>query len=356
MIRRGARSDLVKPMLRIRPIVLLLPLMAPLPAIAQQCSCSTSTTTCPGNVANPCNCSCPTDPGCFNTSGVCKTGGAAGQCELQSKCGSGGRFCTTSSCVGGQCVDAPNACPTPVNQANPCDACAWDGGVATCDENNERWNYVSRTGSACDDNDPCTIGDQCITDGGCTGARYTCTATECQLSSACGGDGGCVTVNKSNGVTCGDACTVGGSCQTGVCANVQPRCPDPDECHAGICKPDGGCDVFSRDSTPCDAGTCRNGTCTSGSVDAGGAQDAGDGDAGATPDAGDGGGEAADPPSFIGWSCGCASAPAGIAAALWIAGAAGAARRMRPGTRRGGPQSANRSSRAESARGPSVDR
>ena len=95
--------------------------------------------------------------------------------------------CTTDGCVSGNCTHAP------------------------------------ASSGACDDGDPCTVGDACSS-GTCVGWVLDCShlngpcsygVCDPQLSE-------CATVNLSSGTSCNDgsACTTGDSCNAGVCSGV----------------------------------------------------------------------------------------------------------------------------------------
>jgi MYXO-CTERM domain-containing protein len=141
--------------------------------------------------------------------------------------------CNTGQCTGGQCIALPKA-------------------------------------GACNDNNPCTTGDQCA-NGQCQGTPMDCSylTTDCKVGSCSGGQ--CIAQNLS--VACDDAnpCTIGDSCANGVCASGPEKdCSQlSDSCNTGLCAggqcvaqpKNGACD----DANPCTIGdVCANGTCQSG--------------------------------------------------------------------------------------------
>ena len=133
-------------------------------------------------------------------------------------------------------------------------------------------------GDACNDGNPCTTRDVCIA-GACTGsAALVCPAPDqCHDGGTCNpGTGLCSAVLKANGTPCSDsnACTVGDTCQAGICAAGPFQTCPADACHvAGICDPSlGRCNNAPRpDGTSCDDGdactrtdSCQAGTCAGG--------------------------------------------------------------------------------------------
>ncbi|MBI5529649.1 MAG: hypothetical protein HY897_25255, partial [Deltaproteobacteria bacterium] len=149
------------------------------------------------------------------TDDVCRNG----QCVHQSvpnntPCGDGSLCTTVDKCQAGVCVgSAPVQC-----QAQ--DSCH-EAGV--CDpQTGECSNPVKVEGSACDDGSVCTKDDRCDSQGVCVGTAYVCgPPNECQVSSQCDGLGGCIVVNKTNGLSCGsdgNSCT-DDVCQAGQCAH-----------------------------------------------------------------------------------------------------------------------------------------
>lgn len=91
----------------------------------------------------------------------------------------------------------------------------------------------------CEDGDPCTL-DVCIADVGCSHAELLCPPD-------CAG--------LTDGARCADGtvCTVGDSCNAGVCSpGPPPPCPDRDACTSASCDPVLGC-VYTEEfvSGPC---------------------------------------------------------------------------------------------------------
>ncbi|HET8936769.1 MAG TPA: calcium-binding EGF-like domain-containing protein [Polyangiales bacterium] len=190
-------------------------------------------------------------------------------CTIDSKCKQG-------ECTGGQKLDC--------NDANPCtrDSCEEPVGCRNLN-----------TKDACDDHDPCTLGDACNT-GECAGAAKSCQASDgsCAVGSCNPESGECVAIARADGTACDDAnsCTLGEACAAGSCSaphttcgphatacssaqpqnqcsceagfvdNMRGRCvPETDECATqSACSPDADCE--DRSSEPGDfVCTCKKG-------------------------------------------------------------------------------------------------
>jgi hypothetical protein len=125
----------------------------------------------------------------------------------------------------------------------------------------------------CDDGNLCTTGDTCAA-GTCKGAPVSCShLDEVCVDGTCDPQTGqCKAVNKPNGTFCPDDlyCTVGTTCQDGVCSGGKPRSCE-DDCNTGTCneqtdecdltnKPDGTACNDNKECTTDDA--CQAGKCT----------------------------------------------------------------------------------------------
>merc|ERR1719156_448074 len=141
--------------------------------------------------------------------------------------------------------------------------------------------------SGCDDEDPQTVGDKCMS-GTCSGvnlcAGQTCAidaeTAKCHLPGTCDFlTGQCTPVPKPGGTSCSDGnpLTVGDVCNAGVCAGTNlclgKTCPPPpSDCHMeGVCQhADGSCEYdLKPTNTECDDGNektkddkCMAGICT----------------------------------------------------------------------------------------------
>ncbi|MFH1531643.1 MAG: LamG domain-containing protein [Pseudomonadota bacterium] len=218
-----------------------------------------------------------------------------------------GNPCTVADhCEAGVCVGAPVTC----DDDDPCtaDSCAGDGGCV----------FAPAPG-LCDDGDPCTVGDfcdagdclgvavdcQCTTDAQCqvledgdlcTGTLFCDTAAfpyvckvdpdsvvDCPepegpdgicLKAVCDpGSAECGLAPDHEGFACddGDSCTIGDTCQEGVCApGPGLQCLDGNPCTDDACSPLSGC-TFSFNSAACSDGNpcttadeCAAGACVGG--------------------------------------------------------------------------------------------
>lgn len=245
--------------------------------------------------------------GCI-LNGACVTGTAAGSC------GKGGGACKNCDddnvCNGQETCDAgacKNGTPLVCNDGNPCtddecdpkDGCLQppsdegtacsDGKACTqddqcdgkgtcagtvscddgepctedgCDADGQCQNTPVDDDTECDDGSNCTENDVC-TDGECAGTllggQNLCHDNSCQISDCSGMD--CIAVNKDNGTPCedGDKCTIGDTCQDGMCnPGNSVECDDNNSCTDDSCEPATGC-VFDK----LNGGECADGdACT----------------------------------------------------------------------------------------------
>lgn len=132
----------------------------------------------------------------------------------------------------GTCVGAFHAfCDYPVlTTGSPCST--GDGGVGWCVESgvcataeqctdglDNDGDYRSDCadpdclGQSCDDGRSCTTNDVCQASGTCLGRTYACIPGECELSSACRGDGTCEVTIQTGSPCDGGTCSASGSCQ-----------------------------------------------------------------------------------------------------------------------------------------------
>jgi hypothetical protein len=119
----------------------------------------------------------------------------------------------------------------------------------------------SADGTACDDGLFCTVGETCQ-QGVCgNGEPNPCGETDC-LAGVCSEQARqCLLTPRKNGTQCnvqGDACAVGATCQSGECVGTPKDCsfaPGIDECHVGACDPaTGACEIApGNDGAPCHA-------------------------------------------------------------------------------------------------------
>jgi hypothetical protein len=250
------------------------------------------------NDGNPCtDDSCDPGLGCLHvvnnaacndgdvctTLDLCKDGLCLGAVPLECD---DGNMCTDDSCAPASgCAHTPNSLAC--DDANACttqDKCA--GGLChgqamlDCDDGNPctKDSCVKTAGclneplsGPCSDGDVCTLGDSC--QGGlCIGQGKLecddgnpCTDDSCDPTEAC--------LHADNSVPCddGDACTTDDACAGGQCAGQgQLSCDDQKLCTDKTCSPAVGC-VFSNnalacdDEDPCtDGDLCEDGECSPG--------------------------------------------------------------------------------------------
>jgi uncharacterized repeat protein (TIGR01451 family) len=210
--------------------------------------------------------------------------------------------CTDDACVSGSCVSTPddtNACDDGLlctvedtcggglcsGAPNPCldsDPCTLD----QCDENDGCFNSFSE-GEICDDGNPCTAVDICLTSPteGCYGfEEQTCDDSLNCTSDSCDGAGGCifdpldcddgnpctdntcdevlgcVSTNNSDPCDDGNPCTVADTCGDGSCqSGGLDSCDDGNACTADSCDTASGCvnaPIGCDDGNACTADSC----------------------------------------------------------------------------------------------------
>jgi hypothetical protein len=123
-------------------------------------------------------------------------------------------------------------------------------------------------GATCTDGDACTQTDTCLA-GACVGSNpVSCAAAECTLTGDCDKlTGECTKITAGTECDDSDGCTVGDSCQQGVCESGTPLDCVPGECaFSSVCNSSSGLwdTVNLVDGTPCSLGVCKNGVCESG--------------------------------------------------------------------------------------------
>ncbi len=241
--------------------------------------------------SNPCTTdSCDSTVGCKHAS---VTDGAT--CDDGSKC------TPIDSCKAGKCVGNENTCAcTTTAQCAGFDDGNLCNGTLTCQNSlcqpdattivtcgaltNTCQNNVCTpaTGKcdpvpkadnvACDDANACTLGDTCQ-----TGVCSSTTAANCDDGNPCTTDFcdqvyGCDHAPLASGGQCNDGndCTINDSCKTGSCVGTQLNCDDSNQCTTDTCAKKGGCahalddTLTCTDGDPCTAPDhCKDGTCLS---------------------------------------------------------------------------------------------
>ncbi len=218
---------------------------------------------------------------------------------LHSHCGgTDTATCTpdSNSCTDDACRPADGVCLATVNLANACtdgnactapDQCLADGGCSgalkSCDDSNgctsDTCNpadagcaNVAAIGASCNDGLNCTTLDACLADATCRGTPIACQAgTVCTTIACAEATGTCVTTNLGSTVMCNDGltCTDNDTCNgQGACAGAS-GCVSPSVCLVASCQADGGCGftpvagvIPCDDNNPCTTNDlCNAGTC-----------------------------------------------------------------------------------------------
>jgi hypothetical protein len=171
---------------------------------------------------------------------------------------------TNLYCNAGNCKTCTNGAPC-APSTNPCHqgtvSCV--GGAVVCTDTGNN----ADAGTPCDVNKVCN-GGQCVA---CTsGASCDPGGNVCQTgaTSCASGQSVCVAKgNVSDGTHCNDnnACTINDQCTSGTCAGTAPGCNSPPTCYSapGTCNPStGACSYSPADGTPCGTNmTCGSGVC-----------------------------------------------------------------------------------------------
>ncbi len=190
-----------------------------------------------------------------------------GACDVGESCNG-----ITSNCPSDTLVPAGTLCRA---AAGPCDmAESCTGASPSCPQDAKMASGTVCRPSVgdCDVSEDCDgVAGDCPPDGlvaagsVCRAAVGSCDATEsCTgTSAACPED-----IALPDGTACDDeeACTVSDTCQAGVCLGSSPSpCAALDECHvAGSCDPKSGdcSNPVAAEGTPCSSGTCVAGVCS----------------------------------------------------------------------------------------------
>jgi hypothetical protein len=203
--------------------------------------------------------------------GVCEP--STGQCTNPAKpdgtaCDDSDACTRADTCQAGGCAGADPVVCEPLDACHLAGACDPLTGICS--------DPLAPDGTACDDQDACTLTDSCLA-GACQGADpVQCTALDvCHLAGTCDpATGTCSNPNAPNDTACDDfnACTRSDSCQSGACTGADPVvCQASDSCHmSGSCDPQTGecSNPVKDDGDPCDDGdlctlhdSCQAGSC-----------------------------------------------------------------------------------------------
>lgn len=161
---------------------------------------------CQGGSIRTCN---MPPPGCFNAVGTCQSpsGNCAYAVTPNASCNDKQDCTQMDMCLSdGGCVGSPIVCNSPPNAQCfvPLGMCS----AGKCD-------YTVRLADSCNDNNACTLVDQCAVDGGCVGTPVVCPAPRpCFTSGGCV-NGNCVEVPMQPGTACSSGvCFTDGGCGT----------------------------------------------------------------------------------------------------------------------------------------------
>jgi len=180
--------------------------------------------------------------------------------QPNSKACDDGNACTTGDkCSGGSCV---------AGEATGCD----DGNLCTTDSCTPSKGCVHMLNTVpCDDGDLCTTGDHCAMGVCISSAKLTCNDGNPCTADSCAPGAGCQFVPTIAACDDGNACTSGDACSKGQCLGPNVvSCDDDNVCTKDFCSPLTGCGHSPlpgpcEDGTECSVGdTCQNGVCVAG--------------------------------------------------------------------------------------------
>jgi hypothetical protein len=174
--------------------------------------------------------------------------------------------CTSGDqCFGGVCKKGPEL--TDCDDGNTCTS-EWCSPGAGC--------QYEAIWAACSDGNGCTFGDHCE-DGECVHEwEMDCLDDNPCTDDLCDPNFGCANVLNSAPCDDGNACTVGDQCVNGACKKGSGKlsCFDENPCVVGSCDPLLGCVVTAKSDFPCDDGNictvndyCAGGECHPGADD-----------------------------------------------------------------------------------------
>ncbi len=210
---------------------------------------------------NPCTDNICTSNGCtviYNTQ-RCNDGNA---CTVND-------YCQSGTCTGEMRIcDDGNACT-----ADACDeelGCTYDeiGSECTLDEQcrvqicfpDQGCVEYSLDGVFCDDGDPCTDQDVCVS-GACIGETDDCDDYNACTEDTCS-DGVCTHMPLDNGTVCEQENFTDPQCYGGFCTTAcesDAECYDGIDCTTDLCDENTGHCVYQRDDAGCDDGLFCNG-------------------------------------------------------------------------------------------------
>ncbi|MBT9556088.1 MAG: PPC domain-containing protein [Myxococcales bacterium] len=181
-------------------------------------------------------------------------------------CDDGSECTSVDTCSNGLCIGTMKDCS---GLESACVSVACDATSGDC------MATASPNGMSCSDDDLCTSGDACR-DGLCAGVALVCEPleNECQIRTCDSATGACTSVAAAaEGALCddGDPCTSSDGCVTGACLGLPVDCSGASgECVLGACDPNSGSCVSIAvppgsscdDGNPCTVGeTCSASKC-----------------------------------------------------------------------------------------------
>jgi cysteine-rich repeat protein len=199
------------------------------------------------------------------SNGVCAGEAASCECQVDDDCAdledgdlcNGTLECDTSK-LPHLCrvkMDTDVACPLPEGPDAPCLSAACDPTTGAC-------SFVAfGAGSACEDGDPCSLGDSCL-DGLCVaGADVNCNDGNACTNDECLAGEGCTHTHNEAPCNDGSVCTIGDGCTGGQCVGGGNTliCDDNNVCTDDLCDAGVGC-VFEANEADCtDGNACTLG-------------------------------------------------------------------------------------------------
>ena len=219
----------------------------------------------------PCDDGDPCTVGDLCADGECHGVAVSCDCQSDEDCAqfddadacTGDLFCDTAA-LPYQCAVVPGSivdCPAPEGLDAVCLQAMCDPDTGECSL------APDHEGFACDDADPCTVGDKCVAGACSPGVPSNCADDNPCTDDSCDPGVGCLHVNNLAPCQDGDACTTSDACFEGDCLGGAPKaCNDENVCTDDSCDPLQGC-IFEPNTLPCDDGNA----CTTGDVCAAGA-------------------------------------------------------------------------------------
>ena len=194
--------------------------------------------------------------------------------------------CLTALCIEGECIIGLSDEPMECDDENPCtteDGCGptgCSGAPMLCDDDDICTDDSCLGGDClnlpnavpCYDNDPCTVSDSCK-GGSCDGIPRSCTDENPCTVDSCDPELGCTFLPKNGACNDGDPCTQNDVCTNSQCTGVAIECEDNNPCTEESCVGGEGCvsDLVlgsCEDGNPCTTGdSCGYGLCLPGLVD-----------------------------------------------------------------------------------------